>query len=229
MASPGLILSYYDKLNSLIYVLNKDAFMDRPTAAPSVAPWVRKLPNQLTWLRMLCIPIVVYFMLLGNEYHDGVTFEFQWSDLAAGALFALAAITDFFDGYLARKYQVETVLGKLLDPVADKLLVVSALIILVEKHRMAGWVAVILIARDLGINAIRLQAMEDKVFIASSWLGKTKTVLLDISIVGFCVMHNFYGFSFHFWGNVFLWLAVIASVGSAVQYLWGYGKGLKAI
>ena len=195
----------------------------------SPAPaWIRRLPNQLTWLRMLCIPVVVYLMLLGAEGRPDTVFVFQWTDFAAGSLFAIAAITDFLDGYIARKFRVETMLGKLLDPVADKLLVVSALIILVEKHRMAGWVAVVLIARDLGINAIRLQALEDKFFIASSWLGKTKTVLIDIAIVGLCVYGTFGWFSFQWAGMLFLWLALAASLISAGQYLWGYAQGLRS-
>lgn len=196
----------------------------------TVAPWLRRLPNQLTFLRIACIPAVVVLMNQG-EMVSGQQHTMPWSttDIAAGVLFALAALTDFFDGWIARKYGVESILGKLLDPLADKLLVVSALVILVEKHRLAGWIAVLLIVRDLGINAIRLAAYEDGIIISSSWLGKTKTLFLDIGIVGLTVWSTLGAFSFSWWGMFSMWLALIVSLWSAGEYVYNYARELRKI
>ncbi|MEY4066361.1 MAG: CDP-diacylglycerol--glycerol-3-phosphate 3-phosphatidyltransferase [Pseudomonadota bacterium] len=192
------------------------------------APWLRRLPNQLTLLRIGCIPAVVFLMNQGRVASDAeLSLTFAASDIAAGVLFALAALTDFFDGWVARTFSVESILGKLLDPLADKLLVVSALIILVEKHRLAGWIAVLLIVRDLGINAIRLAAYEDKIMISSSWLGKTKTLFLDVGIVGLTVWTTWGPFSFAWWGMLSMWIALFVSLWSAGEYIVGYARQLK--
>lgn len=201
---------------------------DESVVSQSVAPWLRRLPNQLTLLRIACIPAVVFLMNQGRIATDpDLSANFSVSDIAAGVLFALAALTDFFDGWVARKFHVETILGKLLDPLADKLLVVSALVILVEKHRLAGWVAVLLIVRDLGINAIRLAAYEDKIIISSSWLGKTKTLFLDVGIVGLTVWTALGPFSFAWWGMLSMWVALFVSLWSAGEYVLGYARQLK--
>lgn len=195
-----------------------------------VSPWLRRLPNQLTVLRIACIPGVVALMNQGNALSAvGETIPLSMTDLAAAILFAIAALTDFFDGWIARKYGVETVFGKLLDPLADKLLVVSALIILVEKHRLAGWMAVVLIVRDLGINALRLAAHEDNIIVSSSWLGKTKTFFLDVGIVGLTLSSVWGVFSFSFWGMVSMWLALIVSLWSAAEYIWDYATKLRSL
>lgn len=202
--------------------------MNSQAPAPQVSNWLRKLPNQLTWLRIACIPVVVILMLEGATVTDGMPFVPTTVDILAAVVFALAAITDFFDGWLARRFGVESVLGKLLDPLADKLLIVSALIILVEKHRLAGWIAVILIVRDLGINAIRITAMEENIIISSNWIGKTKTAFLDVGIVGLTV-HGSLGFwPFLTVGRLAIWLALVASLVSAAQYLLDYARALKS-
>lgn len=195
--------------------------------------WLKLLPNRLTYLRILCIPVVVYLMSYGSEAYETIRF---WdvrpmtptiTDIIAAIVFAIAALTDFFDGWVARRFKLETMLGKLLDPLADKLLVVSALIILVEKHRMEGWVAVILIVRDLGINAIRLAAVDEGIHIPSNFIGKTKTTFLDLGIIGLIVYGNLWLIPFHYIGQIFILLAFLASIISAAQYMFDYGKQLK--
>lgn len=205
------------------------------TAVKEVPLWLKKLPNRLTVLRILCIPIVVYLMSFGQLTQETLFFwkaipiEPTIYDITAAIVFATAAITDFFDGWLARRFHVETMLGKLLDPLADKLLVVSAMIILVEKHRLEGWIAVLLIVRDLGINAIRLAAVDEGIYIESSWMGKIKTTLLDIGIVGLIVHGVVLWLPFHSIGHFFILLAIVASVSSAIHYLFFYAKELKKI
>ena len=199
----------------------------------AISPWLRKLPNRLTFLRILCIPVVVYLMTYGDiaeetwRFWDVKPISPSQTDILAAIVFAVAAMTDFFDGLIARKFQIETMLGKLLDPLADKLLVVSAMIILVEKHRMEGWIAVIIIVRDLGINAIRLAALDEGIHIQSNFIGKTKTTFLDIGIVGLIIYGNIGKIPFHYIGHVFIVLALAVSLISAAQYLRDYALQLK--
>lgn len=198
-----------------------------------VPNWLRKLPNRLTFLRILCIPVVVYFMSYGDITEE--TWRFwevkpispSTTDVVAAIVFTVAAMTDYFDGLIARKFQIETMLGKLLDPLADKLLVVSAMIILVEKHRMEGWIAVVIIVRDLGINAIRLSALDENIHIPSNFIGKTKTTFLDIGIVGLIIYGYVWIIPFHYVGHIFIQLALAVSIISAVQYLMSYAKQLR--
>jgi CDP-diacylglycerol--glycerol-3-phosphate 3-phosphatidyltransferase len=194
----------------------------------SVAPWLMKLPNQLTWLRIACIPIVVVLLLKGMPVDPQAVFEPQWVDVAAAAMFGLAASTDFFDGWIARKFGAQSILGKLLDPLADKLLVVAAMIILVEKQRLAGWIAVVLIVRDLGINAIRLAALDEKIHLDSSMIGKAKTLLLDLGIAGLMVHGTLWGIPFLLLGQIGVAAAMASSLISAALYLVQYGRELKS-
>ena len=202
-----------------------------------ISPWLRKLPNRLTFLRILCIPIVVCLMMYGVMPNETWHFWDFWgikpfspslTDILAAIVFSIAAITDFFDGLIARRFQIETMLGKLLDPLADKLLVVSAMIILVEKHRMEGWIAVVIIVRDLGINAIRLAAHEEGIQIPSNFIGKTKTTFLDFGIVGLSVYGFIWKIPFHYIGPIFMLLALAVSLISAGQYLSAYAIQLRA-
>lgn len=199
-----------------------------------MAPWLKKLPNRLTYLRMLCVPVVIYLLTFSESAQEYWLF---WKtpplipstlDIIAASLFWFAALTDVFDGLIARKFNIETVLGKLLDPLADKLLVVSTMVLLVENHRLNGVLAVILIVRDLGINAVRLAAHEDGIHINSNWIGKIKTVFLDIGIGGLIINGYLLYIPFHILGPFFIYLALIASLVSAAQYLIEYSKHLRS-
>jgi CDP-diacylglycerol--glycerol-3-phosphate 3-phosphatidyltransferase len=131
-------------------------------------------PNILTVLRILMIPVIVVALL--EETSEG--------DVIAAALFALAALTDGLDGYIARRQRQETAFGKLMDPLADKLLVTAALISLVSLDRVAAWVAMVIIAREFAVTGLRSVAAERGVVISASWLGKAKTGLQVAAIIG---------------------------------------------
>jgi CDP-diacylglycerol---glycerol-3-phosphate 3-phosphatidyltransferase len=135
------------------------------------------VPNVLTVLRILAVPVIVVALL--DETPNG--------DALAAAVFALAAITDGLDGYIARRRQQITNFGKLMDPLADKLLVVAALIALVSLNRLAAWVAMVIIARELAVTGLRSVAAAEGVVIAASWLGKAKTALQVGAIVALIV------------------------------------------
>ena len=212
-------------------------FESQDISEPATVPrWLQKLPNQLTFLRILCIPIVVYLLIYSQDA-PVVAFNlyfFKTSvitpgliEIIAGWVFGLAALTDFFDGWIARRFKTETILGRLLDPLADKLLVVSCLIILVEKHRLFGWVAALLIVRDLAMNAIRISALDDGILIPSNSLGKLKTVFQTLGIIGLIVYGQHWGLPFNLIGYGFIFLAVVVSIVSAVQYLTSYVRQVK--
>ena len=137
------------------------------------------LPNVLTLLRILAVPVIVVALL--GETPNG--------DALAAGVFALAALTDGLDGYIARRRKQVTTFGKLMDPLADKLLVVAALISLVSLDRLAAWVAMVIIARELAVTGLRAVAAEQGLVIAASWLGKVKTAL-QISAVFALIIWN---------------------------------------
>ena len=120
------------------------------------------LPNALTLLRILAVPVVVVALL--GETPNG--------DALAAAVFALAALTDGLDGYFARSRDAVTTFGKLMDPLADKLLIVAALVSLVSLHRLEAWVAMVIIAREIAVTGLRAIAAERGIVIAASWLGQ---------------------------------------------------------
>jgi CDP-diacylglycerol--glycerol-3-phosphate 3-phosphatidyltransferase len=131
------------------------------------------LPNALTMLRILAVPVVVVALL--GETPNG--------DVIAAAVFALAAATDGLDGYFARSRGSVTTFGKLMDPIADKLLIAAALIALVSLDRLAAWIAMVIIAREFAVTGLRLVAAEQGVVIQASWLGKIKTTLQIAAII----------------------------------------------
>lgn len=135
------------------------------------------LPNVLTLARMVAIPAVVLLLLPDADRSIPPN-----RSLAAFLIFVSAAVTDLFDGYIARRYHMITDLGKLLDPLADKLLVCAAMIMLIPPARVPAWMAVIVVAREIGVTALRGLASTEGVVIAASALGKWKTLLLNIGV-----------------------------------------------
>ena len=130
-------------------------------------------PNKLSLTRVLLIPPMVFFLYLGED----------WSRIAALILFLLASLTDYLDGHIARKQHIVTDFGKFIDPLADKLLVLSALIPLIEFHRIPAWMVIIILARELAVDGLRLIAVTQGKVIAAARAGKIKTVSQMILIV----------------------------------------------
>ena len=138
------------------------------------------LPNLLTVLRIMLVPVLVV-ALLGNT---------PAGDVLAAVVFALASLTDFIDGYLARARGSMTTFGKLMDPLADKLLIVAALVSLVSLHRLAAWVAMVIITRELAVTVLRLGASQAGVVMAASMSGKVKTCLQIAAILAVIALHG---------------------------------------
>ena len=165
------------------------------------------LPNKLTVLRVIMIPFFVFFMIFDIPSGYG-----KWVALA---LFIIASITDMLDGRIARKYKLVTNFGKFMDPLADKLLVCSALICLVELERIPAWVVIVIIAREFVISGIRLIAADDGVVISASKWGKIKTVFQMI-MVGFMI-GNVEIFSII--TEILMWIALALTIISLVDYI----------
>lgn len=169
------------------------------------------LPNKLTVMRVVAVPFFVVLMLapICGQPCEG------WAKWTALALFIVAALTDLLDGKLARKYGQVTNFGKFMDPLADKLLVCSALICLVELERMPGWIAIIIIAREFVISGIRLIAADDGVVISASKWGKFKTVFQMI-MVGFMIGNLPI---FDILTQILMWIALALTVISLADYI----------
>lgn len=139
--------------------------------------------NRITILRILLIPVVVGFLLTSMRY--GAWF--------AAAVFAVAALSDSVDGYVARSYKQVTVMGQFLDPLADKLLVSAALVALVDMGRLSAWIAILIISREFAVSGLRLVAMAEGRVIAASKLGKLKTISQVIAVIGWMVLPEIRG------------------------------------
>lgn len=167
------------------------------------------LPNKLTTLRVIMIPFFVFFLLWQNG--ENRTFR-----MIALALFIIASLTDLLDGKIARKYNLVTNFGKFMDPLADKLLVCSALICLIELNALPAWMVIVIISREFIISGFRLIASDNGVVIAASYWGKFKTtfqmasvvlLILDIPALAFVT-------------TICVWIALLLTIVSLVDYIY---------
>jgi CDP-diacylglycerol--glycerol-3-phosphate 3-phosphatidyltransferase len=167
----------------------------------------KNLPNQLTVLRVLLIPVFIVTLMLWRQYY------------AAAGIFVAAALTDALDGYIARKYDLISTFGKLMDPLADKLLVVSALVCLVELGDVAGWMVVVILAREFTITGLRSVAVEQGRVIAAGFSGKLKTVFQMAAITMILLQNQ----PFEMLGlpvaQATLWIAVALTLYSGIEYI----------
>ena len=168
-------------------------------------------PNFLTVVRILLVPVLVVALL-------GSTGE---GDVFAAIVFAAASATDFVDGYLARSRNSITTFGKLMDPLADKLLIVAALISLVSLGRLQAWVAMVIIARELAVTVLRMGATQAGVIMPASNFGKLKTCVQIAAILGVITVHNRPA-----WLEVLVYAAVAITVASGLDYFFGLRRRL---
>ena len=170
------------------------------------------LPNALTLLRILAVPVVVVALL--GETPNG--------DTLAAIVFALAAATDGLDGYIARSRESVTTFGKLMDPLADKLLIIGALLSLVSLDRLEAWIAMVIIAREVAVTILRTIAAERGIVIAASWLGKAKTVLQIAAVIALIAANPAPA-----WVDALVYLAVVATVVSGADYFFGLRRRIE--
>lgn len=164
------------------------------------------LPNKLTTFRVVLIPFFIFFLM---------TELLPYSKWIALALFCIASLTDFFDGYLARKWNMVTNFGKFMDPLADKLLVCSAIIAFTAMGRMPAWIVIVIVAREFIISGFRLIAAEKGVVIAASYWGKFKTASQMFMIILFIINIDVLFIP----GQVLMYIALALTVISLIDYI----------
>lgn len=166
------------------------------------------LPNKLTVLRVIMVPFFVFFMLTDTAGAAG-----KWIALV---IFCVASLTDMLDGKIARARNLVTNFGKFMDPLADKLLVCSAMICLIATGQLAAWIVIIIIAREFIISGFRLVAADNGIVIAASYWGKFKTVSQMAMII---VLIADFGGVFLMIGNALIWVSLILTVVSLIDYV----------
>jgi CDP-diacylglycerol--glycerol-3-phosphate 3-phosphatidyltransferase len=181
------------------------------------------LPNTISLVRVFLAPLVLLFLSLRistpvpymPDMGEGSP---TWGDFLAGGVFIVAAITDSLDGYIARKHKLVTTLGKFIDPLADKVLVIAAMVALVELQRIPAWIVVVIITREFVVTGLRLVASAEGVVIAASRGGKVKTVFQIVAIS--LLILKLPG------GMELMWVAMFLTVWSGMEYLIGGAKML---
>lgn len=172
------------------------------------------VPNVLTVIRILLVPVLVVALL--ENTGDG--------DLLAAIVFAVASVTDAIDGYLARSRNWVTTFGKLMDPIADKLLIVAALIALVSLNRLDAWVAMVIIAREFAVTVLRVAAgTQQGVVISASPLGKLKTALQVAMVMALIAVEGR-----PLWVSLLVYVTVAVTVLSGADYFFGLRRHLEA-
>ena len=165
------------------------------------------LPNKLTVVRMVLVPFFVAFLLL-----SGSNESLKWIALV---LFIVASLTDFLDGYIARKYNLITNFGKFMDPLADKILTISGMICLIELGRIPSWIVIIIVAREFIISGFRLIAAENGIVIAANYWGKFKTTFQMIMIILMIVNIP----QLQILTDITMWIALALTIISLVTYI----------
>ena len=165
-------------------------------------------PNFLTLSRIAAVPVIMVLLMFDNRV----------STLIAASLFSLASVTDYFDGYLARTRGLVSRLGKILDPLADKLLVSSTLIMLVSLGFIPGWIVCIIVGRELAVTGLRCVLIENNQDVAASWLGKYKTGFQIAAIIPLTMHYDYFGIDFHSIGLFFLYGALLFTLWSGIDY-----------
>jgi CDP-diacylglycerol--glycerol-3-phosphate 3-phosphatidyltransferase len=174
-------------------------------------------PNSLTLFRIIAVPIIVVLMIYPN----------RWFTAIAALIFSAAAITDYLDGYLARQHGLESTLGKVMDPVADKLLVSSAFIMITSHGWIPAWMVCIIVGRELAVTGLRNIIAGEGQDVSASWLGKYKTGFQIAAVIPLLFHYPYFGVNLHAIGYFFLIGALIFTVWSGADYFIRFRKLLE--
>jgi len=186
--------------------------VDEAGTQPPHAPRLLNVPNLLSLSRIAIAPLLIWLL----------TDPGQTASLAAAFAFLLACISDLLDGYLARRHGLITRLGKFLDPLADKVLVISALVMLAampgREPRVPAWIVAAIAARELAVTGLRTIALDEGVVLGAESLGKAKMTFEVIALHGLLVHYTYFDLDFHAAGMVFLWIALVLAMWSGITY-----------
>jgi len=169
---------------------------------------VFNLPNTISLIRIGVIPILFYLLFSPGPR----------ASLVLAILFVAAALTDLLDGYIARRYRIVTTMGKFLDPIADKLIVNTGMILMIPIGRIPAWIVAIIIIRDFAVDGIRNIASSEGMIIQASPLGKRKTLCQIFAVSALMIHYPFFGIDAHTVGMVILYIALILTVISGIDY-----------
>lgn len=190
---------------------------------------IDNLPNRLTMFRVVLIPIIIFSMYAVLVQYDWAIAHTKLLNYVAAWTFVAASITDFLDGFIARKKNIVTVFGSFLDPIADKFLVISALIMLQAMNRVHVLVVLILVLREMYITALRLLAMEKGISVPVGTLGKWKTATQMVGIPFLMANDVFLGINMTMLGTIAIYLASIFSLYSAGEYSFGLIRKIQKL
>jgi CDP-diacylglycerol--glycerol-3-phosphate 3-phosphatidyltransferase len=175
---------------------------------------ILSLPNGVTIIRIAAIPIILFLLFTSGQTYQIIT----------AILFLIVAGTDTLDGYLARRRGMVTTLGKFLDPLADKLLIVASLIALITARGVPVWMVIVIVGREIAVTGLRGIAVSQGIIISASSLGKYKTVFQAASIFFLILNGEYFSINFHLVGMVLLWIALVITVISGVDYFKSFLK-----
>lgn len=197
---------------------------------PQQSEWdIDNLPNRLTLFRIILIPIILLSLFFNLSTNHWAVANIKMLNYIAAWTFVAASITDFFDGYIARKKNIITIFGSFLDPIADKFLVISSLIMLLALNRIHVIVVLILVLREMYITALRLLAMEKGLSVPVGTLGKWKTTAQMIGIPLLMANDKPWGLDFFLLGTIAIYFASIFSLYSALEYSLGLVRKIQKL
>jgi len=176
---------------------------------------ILNLPNSLSLLRLASLPVILVCL----------SFEGKFASFLAALFFGLAFLTDFLDGYFARRYGAVTVAGKLLDPLADKILVIVTMIMLIPLGRIPAWIVMLIVVRELAVTGLRSVAVAEGVVIQARSLGKYKTVFQCSATIALCLHYEYLGVDLHVVGMSLLGVALFFTLWSGWSYFRDFYRG----
>lgn len=181
------------------------------------------LANKLTLLRIILIPFFLFCFYVEAWQFQTISLRgisIPYANFIAFIIFIIAAITDFIDGYVARKYEMITDFGKFMDPLADKLLVTAALLIFVEQGSIASWIVFIILAREFMVTGLRTIAAAKGVIMAAGWSGKVKTVVQFMMIATLLLANYPFTLINLPMDQILVWGAILLTIASGIEYIW---------
>lgn len=183
---------------------------------------INNLPNRLTIFRMIMVPLVMVFMLV--DMIEGGIFGITYQSMISALIFIVASLTDWFDGYIARRDNLVTNFGKVMDPLADKLIVTAVMLCLMVSGVFPVWCAMIILARDFLITGIRVIAVAEGISVAASMWGKVKTTIQMVSMV-IAILFGASEIPVLYWiAQASIYLSTLATLISGISYIYDYRK-----